>query len=142
MMFAYPVELTPDDNDTLLVTCPDLPEVTTFGEDYADAMARARDAIEEALAGRIAERQDVPSPSQGTDRVALPTQTALKVNLYQLMRRRQVSKAELARRLHWHRPQVDRLLDLRHTSDLDRLDAAFDELNARVEVTVSEDGRP
>lgn len=139
-MFAYPVELTQDDNGTLLVTCPDLPEVTTFGEDYADAMARARDAVEEALAARIADRQDIPLPSPGADMVALPTQTALKVNLYQLMRRRQVSKAELARRLHWHRPQVDRLLNLRHTSDLDRLDAAFDELDARVDVRVSENG--
>jgi len=29
----YPVQLELDDNGTLLVTCPDLPEVTTWGED-------------------------------------------------------------------------------------------------------------
>ena len=42
----YPVVLTPDDNDTLLVTCPALPEVTTFGEDKADALRHAVDALE------------------------------------------------------------------------------------------------
>lgn len=44
--------LTPDDNGTLLVTCPALPEVTTFGATRADAIANAVDAIEEALAAR------------------------------------------------------------------------------------------
>ena len=55
MTLAYQVKLTPDSNGTLLVTCPALPEVTTFGEDKADALAHAADAIGEALAARIAE---------------------------------------------------------------------------------------
>ena len=36
-MLSYPVKLTPDDNGTILVTAPDLPEVSTFGADKADA---------------------------------------------------------------------------------------------------------
>ena len=32
-MITYYVELVPDDNDTLLVSCPALPEVVSFGED-------------------------------------------------------------------------------------------------------------
>ena len=31
-MLAYPVVLEPDDNGTLLVTFPDVPEAVTFGE--------------------------------------------------------------------------------------------------------------
>jgi predicted RNase H-like HicB family nuclease len=46
-MLIYHVALTPDDG-TLLVTCPALPEVTTFGEDRADALSHAVSAIEEA----------------------------------------------------------------------------------------------
>ena len=53
-MLAFPIELTLDDNGTYLVTCPDLPEVTTFGEDEEEAKLRALDAIEETVAGRIA----------------------------------------------------------------------------------------
>ncbi len=54
MALAFRVHLMPDSNNSLLVTCPGLPEVTTFGEDWADAMRRARDAIEEALAAQNA----------------------------------------------------------------------------------------
>ena len=59
----YPLVIEPDDNGTLLVTCPDPPEVTTFGDDEEDALLRAGDAIEEALAARMARRENVPSPS-------------------------------------------------------------------------------
>ena len=37
MTARYLIKLEPDDNDTLLVTCPALPEVATFGEDEAGA---------------------------------------------------------------------------------------------------------
>ena len=40
MMLAYPIALK-DDDGTLLVTSPDFPEVTTFGEDREEAIARA-----------------------------------------------------------------------------------------------------
>ena len=52
-MLGYTIKLTNDDNGTLLVTCPALPEVTTFGTDRLDAFNHAVDAIEEALAARI-----------------------------------------------------------------------------------------
>ncbi|MCC2665482.1 MAG: type toxin-antitoxin system HicB family antitoxin [Geminicoccaceae bacterium] len=45
-MLAYPVVLEPDDNGTLLVTFPDVPEAVTFGEDEGDALKRAVDALE------------------------------------------------------------------------------------------------
>src|SRR3954463_4243177 len=44
MMLSYAVRLEPDDNDTLLVTCPDLPGVVTYGADRDDALRHARDA--------------------------------------------------------------------------------------------------
>ena len=45
----YAVTLAPDDNGTILVTVPDIPEAVTFGEDRDDALARAVDAIERAF---------------------------------------------------------------------------------------------
>jgi predicted RNase H-like HicB family nuclease len=51
----YLCELTPDDNGTFLVTCPAFPEVTTFGEDRAQAWLHAIGALEEAIAARIAD---------------------------------------------------------------------------------------
>ena len=118
----YPLVLTADDNGTLLVTCPDLPEVTTFGADRDDALAHAADAIEEAIAARIAARQDVPLPKARRRgmAVALPTQVVLKVLLYRAMRG----------------PQVDRLLDLNHASRLDQMEAALAALGQRIVVDV------
>ena len=45
------------------------------------------------------------------------------------------SKAALARHLAWNRPQVDRLLDLRHATRIDLIDHAFDRLNMNLVVS-------
>lgn len=127
-MFNYPIILTPDDNDTILVICPDLPEVVTFGEDEAEALARAVDAIETALIGRISDKQDIPAPSRpakGQKTVQLPPMSAAKAGFYQAMRAKGIRKADLARSLGVHMPQVDRLLDLRHASKLEQIEAAL-----------------
>lgn len=123
----YPLVIEPDDNETLLVTCPDLPEVTTFGEDEEDALRRARDAIEEALAARMTRRENIPSPSPlcGRKAAGLPPLTVAKVGLYQAMRAAGIGKAELGRRLGWHGPQIDRLLDLNHHSKIEQIDQAL-----------------
>lgn len=108
-MLDYPVQLEEDDG-SILVTAPDFPELTTFGEDRDDALMRAVDAFEEAIAARMHDGRDIPEPSAGEVRVVLPTLTAVKVTLYRTMQSQGVGKAELARRLGWHMPQVDRVL--------------------------------
>lgn len=45
-----------------------------------------------------------------------------------------VRKSELARRLGWHVPQVNRLFNLRHASRLDQIEAAVHALGKRMEV--------
>ena len=132
-MLSYPISLD-DDDASVMATCPDFPELTTFGDDRDEALARAVDALEEAIAARIHSGQDIPSPSAGEIRVTVPTLTAIKVMLYQGMREQAIGKAELARRLGWHLPQVDRVLDVRHRSRLDRMDAALGAIGCRLEV--------
>jgi antitoxin HicB len=61
MSLTYPIKFEPDDNGTLLVTCPALPEVTTFDKDEAGAIEHARDAIEEAIAARMDDSRKVQS---------------------------------------------------------------------------------
>ena len=135
-MLAYPITLD-DDDGTLLATSPDFPEVTTFGDDPEEAVARAVHALEEAMAARIHDRKDIPTPSQGQTYAVLPTLTSVKVMLYQGMRDQGVGKAELARRLGWHMPQVDRVLDVQHRSRLDMMDAALGAIGQRLHVTAA-----
>jgi antitoxin HicB len=136
-MLGYRIKLEPDDNGTLLVTCPSLPEVTTFGDDESDAMRHAFGAIEEAIAARMADRQDVPEGHrQGPRLVLLPALTVLKVELYRQLREAGITRAELARRLGWKRESVDRLFRLGHASRLEQLEAAFAALGQAVSVSV------
>jgi antitoxin HicB len=136
MTLAYRIHTEPDDNGTLLVTCPSLPEVTTFGEDRADAKRRARDAIEEALAARIAGGADIPGGNLRGPLVRLPMLTALKLELYRQLRRSGISRAELARRLKWNRESVDRLFRLDHASKLGQIEAAFAALGRRIDLEI------
>jgi len=136
----YPVSLEPDENGTLLVTCLDLPELATWGEDEADSLQRAADAIEEALAARIAHRDDIPEPSAARGRPvpSLPPLTVAKVALYRAALASGVTKAELGRRLGWHAPQVDRLFDLRHRSKIEQIDQALRILGKELVVSVQD----
>lgn len=142
MTLAYRIELTPDDNETFLVTCPMLPEVTTFGEDADDAVVHAANAIWVALAGRMADGADIPlsdltpDAARRDDVVRVPVLASLKVHLYQASRSAGVTRAELSRRLGWHREQVDRLFRLDHASRLDQLEAAFRALGQELDFAV------
>ena len=133
----YAVELTPDDNGTLRVSVPDIPEAITFGEDREDALARAADAIETALMGFIEAREAIPaSRAEARESVSLPALAIAKIGLYEAMRADGVGKAALARKLGVALPQIDRMLDLRHHSRMDALERALAALNRSLSVSV------
>jgi len=145
-MLAYLIKLAPDDNDTFLVTCPAFPEVTTFGNSKEEAQRAALGAIEEAIAARMSYGERIPlpvpaaenTPSRNILFVKLPAMTSLKVQLYITLRESEMTRAELSRRLGWHREQVDRLFRLDHASRLDRMEAAFRALHREVDIEVRE----
>lgn len=137
MMLEYRIELTPDDNDTLLVTCPDLPMVATYGDDEAAARRHALEAIVVALASMIDDGEDIPLPAANAGvPVRLPLQVTLKVHLYRALRESGITRAELMRRLGWNRESVDRLFRLDHRSRLDQIEAAFAALGRTVDVAI------
>ena len=134
-MLSYPIHIE-NDGTSLLVTSIDFPELTTFCDDYTEAQARALDALLEAIAARIHDRRGIPPPSpEGDAQVQLPTLTAVKVILYQGMRDQGIGKADLARRLGWHLPQVNRVLDVNHNSHFDQMDAALGAIGHRLQVS-------
>jgi len=137
-MLSYPVKLEKDDNDTFAVSFPDFPEAHTFGVDKADALKRARNTLVTIIDEYVRRWFPIPPPSPGRTRVAVPALTAAKVQLYDIMQRDGIEKAELARRLDWHPPQVDRLFDVFHHSRLDQLEQAFEVLGQHLVVTTVE----
>jgi antitoxin HicB len=139
-VISYRVKLQ-DDDGTILVTSPDFPELTTFGETREDALGYAVGAFEEAIEARISTRKEIPSPSKGKasePRVALPLQAELKVLLYQNMFKSNIRKAELARMMNLPRQEIDRLLDLNHATNFAKIEKAFAVMGKTLSVEVAE----
>lgn len=138
-MFDYPVTLTPDDG-TVLVTFADVPEAITFGADEDEALLNAVDALETALSFYVDARKALPAASKAQRGQLTVQPSALecaKLGVYQAMTEQGIRKSELARRLGWHMPQVNRLFDLRHASRLDQIEQAARVLGRKVQVHIS-----
>lgn len=136
-MLNYPVTLTRDTNETLLVGFPDFPEANSVGDDEQEALASAVDALETALEIYFDERRPVPLPSQpepGQTTVALPALSAAKVLIWNEMFAQKLRKADLARLLNVHTPQVDRLFDLHHSSKFEFVEQAAKALGKKLTV--------
>jgi len=127
-MAWYELAVQPD-GDVWMVTAPAFDEVVSFGSTQEEACRNGKRAIEEAIAARIADGEDIPVPLENTNGkgrfVEMSMNVLLKSSLYMLMRQKGITRADLMRRLGWHREQVDRLFRLEHKSKLDSLEAAF-----------------
>lgn len=112
--------------------------MTSFAKDAAEAPLRAKDAIEEALAHRIAHGEEipVPSPTRGRETAVLPMLAQAKVELYRAMRAEGLSAPGLAERLGLQSSAAERMLDLNHPTPMPQLDAAFRALGKRLSIEV------
>ena len=139
-MLTYPITLTPDTNGTFLVQFPDVPEAITVAEDESEALVNGLEALEAAIEIYSDEKRVVPTPSKakrGQLAITLPAIVTAKVLLANEMVSQGVRKSELARRLKVHMPQVDRLVDLRHSSKLENIEAAFHSLGKSLDIRVA-----
>jgi antitoxin HicB len=136
--FAYPVDLSQDDEGRYLVRFPDLPEALTDGDGEAEALRSATDCLGEAVAGRLARREDIPAPSaaRGRPLVAPPALIAAKAALNEALRDAGVSNTAFAASLGIHEGEVRRLLDPRHASKIGRLEWALGHLGKCLIVSV------
>lgn len=137
-MFEYPVDLKKDSNGSYAVSFPDIPEAHTFGETKEEALLHASDALETALSFYVDEGMDLPKPSARRGRVLVGPSLigTMKLGIYHSMREQKIRKTDLARRMGVHLMQIDRLLDLTHSSRVEQLEAAFVALHRRVNVSL------
>jgi antitoxin HicB len=139
-MRAYPVTLTPDDDGGFTVIFRDVPEAITEGDSREEALFRAEDALESALAMYVMAKEPLPAtsaPLAGEVMVPLSALGMAKAALYQAMREQNIGRAELERRLRWHLPQVTRVLDLRHASKMEQVEVALAALGLRLIIDVA-----
>ena len=133
--FQYPVLLKSSDEGGYVVTCRDLPQLITQGEDRQDALEQAADAMDEVFATYMIEGIDFPEPTKarrGEHLVAPPAETMAKAALYIAMREAGISKMQLAKRLGVDEKEVRRLLDPHYGSKLPRIAQAISLLGQRL----------
>lgn len=128
MQYSYPCILYPEEGGGFWVSFPDVPGALTGGEDRAEALEMAQDALGVALAGYVHERWDIPAPSAAAKDqvlVAVPPIVAAKLALYTAMREQGITKVALAARLGLSESVVRRLLDPDHRSHIGQVEKAL-----------------
>ena len=133
--FDYPVLLKAADEGGFIVSCRDLPSLITQGEDKADALSQAADAMDEVFATYMLEGLAFPTPSKPRRyeySIAPPAETMAKAALYMAMRDAGITKVQLARQLGVDEKEVRRLLDPHYGSKLPRIAQAIQLLGRRL----------
>jgi antitoxin HicB len=134
----YPATLVREKNGKgFHVRFPDLPEALTGGRDSADALVEAADCLAEAIAGRIARGETIPLPSRpkrGQHLVCVPLEIAPKLALYLAIRDTGLSNSEVGRRLGVSETVVRRMLNPRHVTKPEKIQAALAALGKRIVV--------
>ena len=136
--FRYPANFTPDKQDGgFVISFRDIPEAITQSESRKACFFEATDCLDEAIAGRIDDGLDLPTPSKvkSTEHlILLPAQTAIKAALYIAMKEENVNKSELARRLKIDVREVRRMLNPHHGTKLPNMEQALAALGRRVDL--------
>ena len=141
MRYTYPARLEPDEDGRLVVHFPDLPEALTDGADETEALAEASDCLSEALAGRIHRTEKLPTPSpfqQGFYAVEPEPTIALKAALYEGLKTRRMTVAELAQRLTINERDAARLIDPKARTPLTKLEPALSALGYAIGIEIRE----
>ena len=128
MQYVYPCVLDPEDAGGFQVSFPDVPGANTCGDNRADALEMAEDALAVALAGHVHEQWNIPAPrapAPGQPLVTVPPVVAAKLALYTAMRKQGVSAAELAERLSLGESAIARLLNPDLFSQLSQIEKAL-----------------
>jgi antitoxin HicB len=135
---TYPASFLPERNGKgLHVRFSDLPEALTGGADLDDTLVQAADCLAEALAGRITRGDPIPRPSKlkrGQYPISVPLYLAPKLALYLAMREAGMRNTELAKRLGISETVVRRMLEPKHNTKPERIQAALAALGKRIVV--------
>jgi antitoxin HicB len=137
-MLIYPAVFEQEEH-TIVVHFPDIPEAITFGIGMDDARFMAQDAVTTALDFYFDDMRAIPMPSpvkEGQIAISLDETASMKVMLHNEMVKQHVIKAELARRMNIAPQHIKRLLNPKVPTKLTTLSEAFAALGKRLEIRV------
>lgn len=123
----------------VIARCPDLPELFAVGDDEANAITEACDALEECIASRIKNREEVPLPSpvkKGRPVATVDSLITAKVLLHNELLAQEVCHAKLSAELSVDQKDIRRLVDVRHRSHIGQIDRALRKLGKRLDIRI------
>lgn len=139
-MFNYAVKLEHDsDTKSWIATCRDLPLFNSVGDSVDDALLESVDGAIVALSIEIDARRPIPAaskPEEGEYVINLPVLVVMKAALHNAMIATGTRKSDLARSMGMKGPQIDRLLDVCHSSKVETVELALQQLNRTVQVSI------
>lgn len=138
-MFIYPARFEEEANGGYSITFRDIPEAITQGDNFEDAKTAAVDALITAMDFYFEDNRTVPVPSApeaSEVTIELPASIATKVLLLNLMLEKHQRPIDLAKAMQIKPQEVTRILDVRHTTKIDTLAAAFKALGKRLELKI------
>ncbi|EBR3875198.1 hypothetical protein FNI26_15235 [Salmonella enterica subsp. diarizonae] len=139
-MFNYAVKLEHDpDTKSWVATCRDLPLFNSVGDSVDDALLESVDGAIVALSIEIDARRPIPAasqPEEGEYVIHLPVLVVMKAALHNAMIATGTRKSDLARSMGMKGPQIDRLLDVCHSSKVETVELALQQLNRTVQVII------
>ena len=138
MLFAYPVDLEPDEDGRIVARCPDVKGCVSDGADTSEALIEIADALGTALVATFLAGEDIPppSPAKGRPVVSAGAVVSAKIALRIAMREAGVSNVDLGRRLGVNESEVRRMIDFKHQTKIGRLEEALIILGQRVTLLV------
>ena len=138
--YSYPIDLHEEQEGGFSVTFPDFEEAFTDGDSFAEAVSEAADCLEEALAGRILRRDDIPAPSPAKGRpTAVPGAIlTAKTAFYEALREEGQSVNDFAVSMGVQESEVLRMLDPSHVTSIGRLEEALSHFGKRLVISVEE----
>ncbi|MCC2972201.1 type II toxin-antitoxin system HicB family antitoxin [Massilia sp. IC2-476] len=136
----YPATFTPADEGGFVIKFRDIPEALTQGDDEAEALLMARDALTTSIDFYFEDQRKVPPPSkvqEGVRLVSLPLIVSAKILLLNAMLDRKVRPADLARLMGIKPQEVNRIIDLSHNTKIDTIADAMAALGCELDVVSS-----
>ncbi|HEM7785380.1 TPA: type II toxin-antitoxin system HicB family antitoxin [Acinetobacter baumannii] len=135
----YPAKFDLQDG-CYVVSFRDIPEALTQGYSLAEANEMAEDALLTAMDFYFEDNRPVPMPSkpeQDEHLIALPLSVWSKILLLNTMLEQHITQTELAKRLHKPKQEIQRIVDLNHSTKIDTVIDALKALGKQPQLSIN-----
>jgi len=137
---TYLALFEPAEDGGYVITFPDFGYGVTQAESDEEGIELASDLLACLISDAIESGNELPKPKRYRGRKSRPIHlhalVSVKAEVYSAFLPAGIRKAELARRLNIPKANIDRLFDVRHSSRIEHLEAAFRAIGMEMSIDI------